>query len=175
MHLPIRYCLYIICFVAIFSFSGGSANAQASSYEELQAAYLYNFAKYIRWPKEHDTFNIGVIGSDDKLLNLLTTVLKGKRIGGKPLIIKEITDKDDLSSFQIVYIPGGSSKQMTNTLEAAENKDILIVTERDLISKGAHISFLVSDNKLRFKLSREALSKTGLVASEGLLKLAILE
>lgn len=175
MQLPIRYCLFIITILAILSLSGGTAKAQASSYGELQAAYLYNFAKYIRWPEEQETFDIGVIGSDDDIFNLLTTVLKDKRIGGKTLTIKEITSKDTLSSFQIIYIPGSSSKHMASTVAAVENEDILIVTERDLIAKGAHISFLIYGNKLRFKLSKEALSKTGLIASEGLLKLAILE
>jgi hypothetical protein len=44
-----------------------------------------------------------------------------------------------------------------------------------MIKKGAMISFVVEDEKLRFKLKKASLASAGLVASDGLLKLAIVQ
>lgn len=166
-------CCYLL--LAVLAFSAGTASAQASSYEELQAAYLYNFAKYIKWPGEHESFNIGIVGSDERLIEILGGVLKGKRVGGKNLTVTTVSEKDSLKSFHLLYIPAQHSRLLEATLENIGASQVLVVTERDLVKKGATISFLVHDNKLRFKVNVEALQKAGVVASEGLLKLAILD
>lgn len=148
--------------------------AQESSYQELQAAYLYNFAKYIQWPEEKDTFKIGVISANREPLHTLTQVLAGKKIGGQELIISNVSSSDSLSSYQILYLPKEASGQLENIARLVRNQNVLIVTEEDMAGDGATISFLMKDNRLRFKLHKQSLENEGLVASSGLLQLAIL-
>lgn len=73
-----------------FSIIGKAAQAQTSSYGELQAAYIYNFAKYISWPDEAQQFVIGVFGDAD-IMDDLEITLKGKKVRGKPIALKKIT------------------------------------------------------------------------------------
>lgn len=148
--------------------------AQTSSYIELQAAYLYNFAKYITWPAESPQFTIAVVGSEDVITGLNRT-LKGKKVVGKPLVLKLIMADDALDGYQIVFLPEQSSAILPDLVAIALQKNVLIVTEEDLIKKGAGISFVVQDDKLRFKLKRKILDDAGLVVSEGLLRLAIVQ
>jgi hypothetical protein len=147
--------------------------AQTSSYSELQAAYLFNFAKYIKWPGELKVFTIGVYG-ETEMMEILQSILKEKKVGGKSIELKQINSMDALGEVQIVYLPESNSKNINSLKNAVTGKNILIVTEDDLIKKGACVSFIVEDNRLIFKLKKSALSDAGLVASEGLLRLAIL-
>jgi hypothetical protein len=150
------------------------ALAQTSSYQELQAAYIFNFAKYIKWPGDAKTFVIGVY-DDDEIMDLLKTVLAGKKIAGREIELRVVTDSDDLTGYNIVYVPEGGSKEVSRLSNAISGKSILLVTEEDMIKKGAMISFVVEDEKLRFKLKQTSLTGSGLVASEGLLRLAIMQ
>ncbi|ELR73071.1 putative transmembrane protein [Fulvivirga imtechensis AK7] len=175
MQIPIRYGYFILFILALAFASPQNAKAQASSYEELQAAYIYNFAKYIRWPEEQPTFVIGIVGDNEGILTVLTNVLKSKKIGGKPVEVGNVDKTDTLTQYHILYIPHTESKKVEGITQSLQGKSVLVVTERDMIKKGASISFTVIDNKLRFKLNREVLQNARLIASEGLIKLAIVE
>lgn len=152
---------------------GHSVSAQTSSYGELQSAYLFNFAKYIKWPGECEVFTIGVFGKSE-ITRELENILKGKKVRGLKIEMKEIRSLDVLSEYQIIYVPGSNSRSLSLLMAAVADKNILVVSEDDLIKKGAMISFVIEDDKLRFKLNKNRLSEAGLVASEGLLKLALL-
>ena len=163
----------IFSVACLLLFSNRAAYAQTSSYEELQAAYIYNFAKYVKWPTEgNPTFVIGIYG-ELEIMEFLQKTLDGKKIKGEVIELREINSVEEMMDVSIVYVPESGSKNMNALIDAVRGKSILIVTEDDLIKKGAMISFVVEDDKLRFKLKKNALAEAGLVASEGLLKLAI--
>jgi len=167
-------CTYIlIVLVPAFSIFGRPAQAQTSSYGELQAAYMYNFAKYISWPDEGQQFVIGVF-KDADIMEILEATLKGKKVRGKPIALKKITTAGESLECSIVYLSEMNSGSLSLLTTALVGKSVLLVTEEDLIRKGAAISFVVEDDKLRFKLKKKVLDKAGFVVSEGLLKLAIL-
>lgn len=150
------------------------AIAQSTLYNELQCAYLYNFAKYIEWPTENVVFTIGVLG-ESGVAKEFESKLKEKKVRGRVIEVKEITSLDQLPVCQIIYVSETRSKDLTNIKAAVVGKNLLIVTQDDLIKKGACISFVIESDRLRFKLSETRLAEAGLVASEGLLKLAILQ
>jgi hypothetical protein len=149
-----------------------SACAQNSSYGELQSAYLFNFAKYIQWPREADSFVIGIFG-ETEISSDLENTLKGKKVRGLEIQMKEISSLDNLPECNIIYLPASNSKNLAALKNATAGKHILIVSENDLIKKGASISFVIEDDRLRFKLNVKSLSDAELTATEGLLKLAL--
>jgi len=108
-------------------------------------------------------------------MTALSHTLKDKKVAGKPLVLKLLAANDVIDGYQIIYIPEESSLTLGELLELALHKNVLIVTEEDLIKKGAGISFVVQDDKLRFKLNKKILDDAGLVVSEGLLRLAIVQ
>jgi hypothetical protein len=163
-----------ILFLVSFLLLSAEVIGQTSSYGELQAAYLFNFSKYIKWPVESKTFVIGIYGQAD-ILAELQRLLSAKKAGGKVILLKEITSVDELSECHIIYLPESNSRSLALVKETVADKSILIVTEEDLIKKGATISFVVEDDRLKFKLKQTALSRAALTASEGLLRLAILQ
>ena len=148
--------------------------AQTSSYGELQAAYLYNFAKYVTWPNEGSTFIIGVYGEIEDV-KVLKGILGGKKVRNKAIELRVLDGMENLDALSIIYVPESASKHLKALITAVLGKNILLVTEEDLIKKGAIISFVVEDDRLKFKIKQSALEANGLVAADGLLKLAILQ
>lgn len=162
--------LLILFFVSL----SGGVHAQTSSHEELQAAYIFNFAKYIKWPEETPEFVIGIYG-EPEIITLFKNTLAGKRVGGKDILVRAVHGEEDVAGCNIIYIASSASKMLKTLVGVTAGKSILIVTAEDMVSSGAMISFVVEDDKLKFKLKRRKLSETRLVASDGLLKLAILQ
>jgi hypothetical protein len=167
---------YLYAIILCFSALGASTvHAQTSSYEELQAAYIFNFAKYVAWrPTQSPTFVVGVYG-ELEIMEFLEKAFYQKKIGGKTAELKIIKTAADMLTCNILYLPGSGSKNIKEVTLETKGKNILIVTEEDLIKKGAAISFVVEDDRLKFKMKPAALSEAGLSASEGLLKLAIVQ
>ena len=157
-----------LCFL-----TSSAATAQTSLYEELEAAYLFNFAKYVKWPDEAETFVIGIYGEADNI-EFLRSALESKKIRDKSIALTILDDVDEIAGVSMIYVPESSTKNFNALVQALAGKSILIVTGKDLTKKGAMISFVVEDKKLRFKLRKSALDAADLVASDGLLKLAIL-
>jgi hypothetical protein len=168
----LKYLLVLmLCFIGHYHAAG-----QSSSYEDLQAAYVFNFAKYVTWSgNTHETFVIGIYAerNDEDIFHYLQAVLKGKMIQGRSIELRVIQNVEETENINILYVPRSGSKNMTKLVSAVGSRSILIVSEDDLIKRGAMISFVVEDDKLRFKMNQKSLKAAGLTASEGLLKLAI--
>jgi hypothetical protein len=169
-----QFIFFLLALSSIFFRIDTSIAQSSSSYNELQAAYIFNFAKYIRWPDDSPTFVVGVYG-DAKIMSFLKSTFVGRRIGSKEVVLLAITKPEEIMDCNIVYVPESGSKNIKGLNSSVLGKGILIVTEEDLIKKGATISFIVEDDRLKFKLKQSALSEAGLTATPGLLKLAILE
>lgn len=161
----------LVTFIVV---STTTSNAQTSSYQELQAAYIFNFAKYVVWPEAAPVFVVGVYGETESI-EFLEKAFHEKRIAGKNTEVKVIENPEDSRDCNIIYVPESESKNLKNLLTEIEARSILVVTEEDLIKRGAGISFIVEDDRLKFKIKRSVLQASKLRASDGLLKLAIIE
>jgi hypothetical protein len=150
------------------------ACAQTSTFGDLQVAYIFNFAKYVKWPKEGSVIVIGIYG-EVKNIGYWTSLLSEKKVRNKPIQLKQIETLENLDDINIIYVPESGSADFKLLAAATAGKSILLVTEEDLIKRGAAISFVVEDERLKFKLKQSALTDIGLTPMEGLLKLAILK
>lgn len=164
----------IILSVSFSLFAHASVWAQTSAFGDLQVAYIFNFAKYVKWPKEGSAIVIGIYG-EVKNINYWTTLLSEKKVRNKPIQLKQLETLTNLDDINIIYVPESGSADFKSLTAATTGKSILIVTEEDLIKRGAAISFIVEDDRLKFKLKQSALADIGLTAADGLLKLAILK
>lgn len=146
-------------------------HCQVSPYK-VQSLFIYNFTKHIKWPGSSPTFTIGILGKSE-MSTELSTSMKGKQVDGKAIEVKIIASPQDALNCQMVYVPASKSKEIVEVISTIGNKDVLVVTENDLSDKGAAISFLTVDEKLRFKINQDVLNKGGMQVSGGLLSLAL--
>ena len=152
-----------------------SPGERPSEYD-VEAAYLFNFAKFIRWPSSPDrstsSFAICVIG-DDPFGTTLDKIVSGEKIAAKTVVDKRITHLDEISGCSILYISSSEANHLGRILIAAKDLPVLTVSDiPDFIERGGMIQFVLQDNRVRFAVNLEPAQHDGLTLSSDLLKVA---
>jgi uncharacterized protein DUF4154 len=144
----------------------------------LKAAYLYNFVKFVEWPKQayagptsHTV--IGVLGENVFGDDLEKTV-HDKVINHHPLQFKKFDSVSEVTNCHVLFISASERRRYPEILGALRGKSILTVSESDrFIPDGGMIDFIIVDRKVRFRINNEAARKAGLIISSDLLSLAV--
>jgi hypothetical protein len=151
----------------------GQTEAEESN---LKAAFIYNFTRFIEWEPAAiaNEFIIGVVGTS-AIDNPLEEISKTRTVNTKKIIIKHFEKIEDIDKCNILFIPKNVKTPLEEFLAKIENKDVLLITEKQgYASKGASINFVIIDNKLKFEANQKAINSAGLKVSAQLLKLAII-
>lgn len=137
--------------------------------------FLYNFMKYIEWPDKSGDFVIGVMG-DSKVKEELTLLAGKKKVGARNIVVKTISNPEDVLLCNMVYIPSSQTNMLKILVTKVKDKPILLVGEREgLARKGAGISFVVDDDDvLRFDINKSVLDSQSLKIANLLMQLGIL-
>ncbi len=149
--------------------SHSPVKAQTNLYK-LHSLFVYNFVKNIKWENVGNEFVIGVYNNSNVHKEFIQN-FDNKNIGGKPFNIKQIMSTDEAKACQIVYIPKANKSKTTALIDELNGHQILIVTEEDLVSEGASISFELIGSKLNFKINKNNTDQKGLKISSSLLAL----
>lgn len=147
------------------------------SKQQVEAAYLYKFGNYITWPQTAFTTAdspvvIGVSGAD-ALADELTSLVAGRTIANRPVVVRRVYAKDQLNGVNILFIGDTKSAQAGNLFQSVRGQPVLVVTEGDNgLDLGGAVSFVVIDDRVRFDVSLQAAEKNGLKLSALLLSVA---
>jgi len=157
-----------LCIIGTMS----EVRAQETSIYRLQSLFLYNFTKHIKWENvEGQTFTVGIYGNTEAL-NEINANLSTKTVWGKNIKVIAINSAAEASKCQIVYLPKSNRKKVTDFMSTLPTTNTLIVTEEDLTSEGAAISFVLNDTKVGFKVNKDRLEGAGLKVSASLMSLS---
>ncbi len=150
---------------------------RATMENEVKAAYIYNFVKFVDWPE--GTFSssgapiiIGIAG-DDEFGTLLGTVVKNKTIQDHPIRINLIKKPADFRNCQLLFVSASELKKSQKILEELRGSPVITVTETDSGSpaKGM-INIFIEGDKLQFEIDSERAEKSSLQFSSKLLRLS---
>jgi len=155
------------------------ARSQEVPAEQLKAAFLYNFVRFVDWPTnalgpDTQPLTIGVIGSD-KFATELSNLLKDKKAHNHPLVVKKFTTPADAATCQVVFVADGDVRRAMQVAEATKEMSILLVGEtEDFLKSGGMISIVQDEKqkKLGFDINQPAAEKCNLTISSHLLRLA---
>jgi len=156
------------------------SKAQAQQYTEydLKAAYIYNFSKFIIWPKrafenENSDFQIVVYGSSP-VTGVLYKALKGRKIMGRNISIKVIYNLRDLGNAQILFVSKDMQEHLKETINICENTTTLVIGDvlEGFCQAGGMINFTPKSSKYRFEINKQVAQKSQLKVSSKLLALA---
>jgi len=154
----------------------GAANPIWSQMAKFKSLFLYNFAQNVGWPEsssQGSQFVISVVG-DKEISAELETLAKLKKISGKTIVVKNYSKVKDIQDSDIIYLGSSKSNLMTLLDEAQKGKPVLIISSKDgLCNKGACISFILVDGKMRYQISPTNIAAHGLKVSGKLLALGI--
>lgn len=153
------------------------SRAQDYHVSDVEAAFIYNFAKFVEWPSQafdgsDAPLVIGIIG-EDPFGPVMEQIVQGKQVDGHPFVIRRVRANDDMRNRQILFISsseGGKTKQL---LERLKGTPVLTISDaRAFAKQGGVIDFVVEQGKVRFEINVNAARRAGLTISSRLLSLA---
>jgi hypothetical protein len=157
------------------------ADSESSLTEyQVEAAFLYHFAKYVTWPPQafanpDDPILIGVLGDDPFGDDLVQTVRREKPVQGRSLRIVRGRNPAELARCHILFISASEAPRLKQHLEAlarAHSTALTVGESKDFLDVGGAIRFVVEKNKVRFEIAARAAERAGLSLSSKLLSLA---
>ena len=170
-------------FAASTLFAQGPASSVQPTSDDVEAAYLYNFGKFVTWPssartdtqagKQSTALNICVLGQDPFGPVLDQLVTNGK-INDRPLAVLRLSNTDQVSDCSILFISRSEASHLESDLSSLAQFPALTVSDiPGFVEQGGIIQFVLQQNRVRFEVNLAAAHKCGLVLSSQLLKLAI--
>ena len=150
--------------------------AEALSEDQIKAAYLYNFAKFVEWPADvlprDNEIMLCVIGSN--ALNGALDALNGRKAGEHPLRVEQRSYSDSsLSNCHMLYIGNSEQQRFLVTLKTLKNAPVLTLSDiENFAEKGGGIGLLFRDNKVVFEVNLEPIRNARLHVPGQLLNIA---
>lgn len=161
---------------------GGAASAgDAALVNDLKVAYLYNFTRFIEWPKSPagTHFDICVVGAPDLAEAARTLERSDKTADGRRFSIRPLGSSAPLSGCRMLVIGEGALGRLDELVERSAGKPILLVGDAPgLARRGAAIGFVLRPDilgkggRLRFEINPSALKGRGLKVSAQLYDVA---
>lgn len=171
-HMAGRFKALFVLVVMLCCFSN-TLEAQETDYKAY-SLYVYNFMKYIEWPEnqDHGDFIIAVFGKSAIEKELQNLAAK-KKIRGRNIVVKSISNLEQLDHCQLLYITREKSNQTMDAADRLSGKGILIVGEREgLAYRGAALSFAVTESdELSFDINKRVIEQQRLKISGTLIQL----
>jgi len=168
-----RAVLLLACL--LLALPARSQTAYAPS--DVEAAYLYNFGKFIHWPPDTSTgsasFSICILG-DDPFGGKLDTLIANESIQGRPIQLRRLATTTVAAGCQIVYL--GNSEQARLSKDIADLQKTQTLTVSSLphfLEHGGMIQFLLQGKNVRFSVNMSSAELAGLELSSELLKVAV--
>jgi hypothetical protein len=170
-----RVCCALLVFSCLPTLCQTQDKAAFSPYD-VEAAYLYNFGKFVQWPTLTDAnsqpFSICILGQDNVGKKLDETIA-GETIQGRKIVAIHLSSAEAADKCQIVFIGPSEDTRLAKDLEAVQEKPVLTVSSiPDFLERGGDIQFLIQNNRVRFAVNLPAAKRAGLELSSELLKVA---
>ncbi len=171
--MTLKYHIFFLGAVIILM-GGNPMSAQENSGGKeyaLKADFLYRFVDYVYWKEysKKQTFKIAIL-EESPITTSLLNITKNKKIE-----VKGYKNLNEIGFCNILFVPYNCTIPIETILAKFSGKPVLIVTEQNGYGKkGAHMNFVLVDNKLKFEVNLKAINKAGIGISSFLLQHAII-
>lgn len=173
-----RRVAQVVAVLVCAALLGGTPQAQQKASEfQVKAAYLFNFGRFVQWPKEDassqaESFEICVLGTDP-FGESLDATLAGAVIAGKSVMAKRIGKPQDINSCRVLFISSSEESRLREDLLALDKARVLTVSDIPRFSdRGGMIGFVSDGSRIRFDVNLDIATDAGLTLSSELLKVA---
>jgi hypothetical protein len=153
------------------------AVAQSATEDQVKAAYLFNFAKFIEWPPEafetaDSALNFCTLGRSPVVDELDSSML-GKSINRHAIAVRHLRGPEDIKGCHLVFLAASAVKQQQKLVLAAKGSPMLLVAETPGFAQaGGTINFYSKAGRLLFEVNISAAENAHLKVSSKLLSLA---
>jgi hypothetical protein len=152
------------------------ASAQSATENQVKAAYLFNFAKFVEWPeaafdKPGSPMNFCLLGRGAVADEM--DLMQGKSVNGHTITVTHLHRPEEIKGCHLVFLAASAGKQQTKLLETATRLPILLVAETPGFARaGGTINFITENDRLLFEINIKAAESAQLKISSKLLTLA---
>lgn len=166
--------LVVLSTVAQAVFGG---DLSASRENQLKAAFVYNFTKFIEWPPQsfsgtHDPIVIGVLG-DGPFGAQLTQVVKARNVNGRGIVVKRVESAAEARSAHVLFVSAEENSHFGELEPDIRGSPVATIGESPSFAQtGGTITFVLEGDKLRFEINMDSAERAGLRISAHLQKLA---
>ncbi len=158
----------------------GDASPTAFAENEVKAAFVYNFAHFVRWPEGHnlrpgEPFRYCVL--DDTLAPLLAKAVSGETLDGHPLVVQRQPESRNFQECHLIYFGDQSAISPASQAELLRRLSGPILTVSDqpgFAARGGMITLTHKRGRIHPVINTDAIERTELRVSAKLLNLATL-
>jgi hypothetical protein len=164
-----------VCLVAVVLLAPADLQAQKPTDYDIKAAYLFNFAKFLRQPEttHQPSFDICVLGRDD-FGGALDKLTANEQMNGVPEHTVHLENAVAARRCAIVFISTSEADRMKQDLSDMAGYPVLTVSDAPhFVARGGMIEFETQARHVRFSVGLSAVTKAGLGLSSELLKVAL--
>ena len=151
------------------------ANSALPTDYEVKAAFLYNFARFVRWPEDSvagPRFVVAIVG-DDPFGEVIDRAFLGKTVLGRPVEIRRTRALRDAAAAQMVFIGASERARLPEILAGLKGGSVLTVGDMDRFADGGGmVGFRMKDSTVRFELNLRELRQARLEMSSQVIRLA---
>ncbi len=143
----------------------------------LKAVFLYNFCRFIDWPKSafaspNEPIIIGVVG-EDPFGSLLQEAVRGETSRGRAIQIAHYSKPEAIGHCHLLFVSRSEAGRMEKILSAVSGKSIVTVGETDaFLDRGGMIALTQDKNHVRLHINPALLRAASLDVSSKLLRVA---
>jgi hypothetical protein len=151
------------------------AQSSGPSQFDVQAVYLFDFAKFVRWPAGSETGPIVLcVAAESSYTANLKKIIAGERIDNRALVVQPVQRPADEAGCHILFIGAAAKDRLDSLLTATAGHSTLTVSDvPGFLDHGGMINFLVIDNRVRFSIDLRPVQRSGISLSSELLKVAV--
>jgi len=156
--------------------SAPPASTAAQEYD-LKGAFLFNFARFVEWPKDAfaeaaTPITIGILG-DDPFGARLDAIVAGETIRDRPLLVRRYRSIEQVDACHILFISSSEASRLDRIAKTLAHRSILTVGEtKDFAIHSGIIGFELGQRRLRLRINLDAATEARLTISSKLLRQA---
>ncbi len=142
------------------------------SVDELRAAYLFNFAKFVEWPAQAagTPLRICVFGRDTLAAPL--SALDGKEARGRTVRVLSSVTLEQAANCDLLFVTRAEERRLRTVLQQVAGRPVVTVSDIERFAADGGAVEFVSSSKLRFDINLDVLRQAGLKVSSQLLGVA---
>ncbi len=171
-----RYLIAVAICLALAPLVSAAAEEPAREFR-IKAAFIYNFAKFTRWPAGSFADNEAplefCIYGEDPFGGALDAIA-GKIIRGRKVTVRRIAVVEASDGCHLLFIGSSEAGHLTEILATLNDRPVLTVAEMPNFARAGGIIHLTTtvEDKIRFEINTGTAERAGLKLSSKLLSLA---
>jgi len=152
-----KFVFVVFVFFCSFIFCHLKCYAQQIQRDIAISAYIYNFAKNVKWQNEENIkeFHFLVIGDDENIVKELTTLSRKKSLRKKPISVTSSRVFKDAEDIQLIFVTKGKEETLEKIFDKIKGKNTLVISDSYKNKAVVMINFFDSeDGNLLFEINQ---------------------